>query len=129
MFPRFMQVYSPPFYGQIYNEHKRRSHLPIILGNEIVEISEQDNIETLLRYFQYVANIVFFPISPKTYLWKFSNIPRQAAWPQKIIFHPHARLFGAGKLFSEAKQACLAQENNFPGQNTPAWGKKKNFRG
>ncbi len=53
MIPRFMYVYSLPVKGRYITKHKRRNHLSV----EIVEISEQDNIETLLRYFQYAAKV------------------------------------------------------------------------
>ena len=40
--------------------HRNFGLSPIILGNEIVQISVQDNIETLLRYFQYVCKYRVF---------------------------------------------------------------------
>ena len=50
MVPRLMLIYSPPF-ERLYN--KRNAQEPICLLScvvEIVQISEQDNIETLLRF-------------------------------------------------------------------------------
>ena len=58
MVPRLMLIYSPPF-ERLYN--KRNAQEPICLLScvvEIVQISEQDNIETLLRLLiQYIAKI------------------------------------------------------------------------
>lgn len=50
MIPRLMQVYNPPIIGK-YITDKAQEPFPIILGNGVVEIPRQDNIETLLRYF------------------------------------------------------------------------------
>ena len=61
MIPRLMQVYSPPVSGQVYITNISAGVICLLsCVVEIVEISVQDNIETLLRYFfQYAAKIVF----------------------------------------------------------------------
>lgn len=54
MIPRFMLLYSPPSYGRYIANTSVGAILSLSCMTEIVQISEQDNIETLLRYFQYV---------------------------------------------------------------------------